>query len=594
MIKDITISPRHIGYWAAAGACAVLLCAFAWDAVSYAFRVSNSPYPILGHLIVFVKAAIALCMAILVARLAKRARKWIASEKTIAVLGVAVYIAFAVSGLLLRLLVGWSQLSDSMLISLEHQLADLMTLSAADRPTDNHYLRYLSMFPTNYGYANVLSIFYRLFAQSPAVAIVVQAVIAVLSAEMARKVSLHFLGKGGALCVFGLLCLLPSQIAQSAQLSATPLVALLLLTCAYAGMRLHTATLDAEAIRFPVLTLVLTLLSGVLAGYLAYCSLLGFGALAAILAVSLHRERKEIAIDHGAAMLMLVRRVLPAILMAIAFVLANIILHQSVVDMTQRSAPSAAQSMGYSLMIGSNVKSDGFWNPEDSSFFQTHADAEGAIEAHARAAQVAASRMRQDRSAMFSLASKRLSYLWQRDSLTVEVIAEQKQAQGEAFSGVLRYVAAASRNQSVYIALLLLSIFGIFRIPCAKQTLLLPVLYMLLSCIGIMVLLEPLSAYHDATMVLLIPLALLPFGTSGSLPSYRGQKRLVEKKENEQPAVHIIPMLREGHLVISVTKHVAEQAALQSEDAGLSYAEAMEHLSLVHPSELGDVEDEPL
>lgn len=279
------------------------------------------------------------------------------------------------------------------------------------------YCDYVAMFPHVLGYPLVLSVIFRLFGTSVAVAQTFNMVLAVGSAFLVWRIARRLAGRIGGLVSLCAAAFWPSQILYDNFAASEYPFTFLLLCCVWLfvasmqdfdGSTLHpwrcflelaglgallafAGTIRPLAILFLISALI-TLLPGKL-------------ALPARLRNDLSLGLRLISNGWKRCLIVLC-----------AYLLLSSFFSLGVGYTVNRSLASGSTSFGYNLLVGLNTQSDGGWNQEDADFLYDSFDATGsATEAHLTCRDLALKRLTQNPKATFNLMIHKFEVLWGND-----------------------------------------------------------------------------------------------------------------------------------------------------------------------------------
>lgn len=563
---------KRTAYLLSVPICGALLVWAFLSAWNYAFRLTFSPYPVLGHTLLLIQLIAIAGLAHALFRYGGNLMRRILPNSLRAGLAGLFMLLCLVVSVLLRVWIVQNAADASSAGAPEYQLALLMRNPTQDTQ-GNYYLNYLAQHPYQYYYASVLSKYFILFAQTLTSALAFQTVLSLANVVLAALLAFRLGGMKSMLLTFFLMCFWPSQLLMSASLSSVPMLTGLFLLTAAVTLHILRQLRRRETLRRPLL-LVLELVGlSVLLAWCTYTELPGFLAFFSVLAVLAQAPSKHFQKEENAIQRFLSYRSLCIVLVSIGYFFSLFVTHETIRSFTRQDTPRLSPSMGYSLMIGSNPDSLGLWNQTDvDRFYQVMEETGSAVTAQADAAAVFRARMGGDFSGTLRMfANEKFPYLWRQDLFSMQSL-EAQWAQTEQDTAGRQQLSAALNAltgvwQRAYLALLFIAVLSMVRLLRREQRRALPLLYTQALLMLFCMVFEPLSAYHDTGIPMLITLASFFVGSWPIQNSFETDREisLSEEEANEQAfekhyEIDFVKLLDEQHIRLSVTEKVSDSS----------------------------------
>lgn len=566
----MTVRGKRIAYLLSIPICGALLVWAFLCAWNYSFRLTFSPYPILGHTL-SVLQLIAIAWLMYVAfRYGAGFLKRILPRSLRISLAALIMLLCLVASALLRVWIVQNAAIESSINAPEYQLALLMR-HPAQNTQSNYYLQYLAQHPYEYIYPSVLSKYFLLFPQTLASALAFQTVLSLANAGLAALLAYRLGGLKSMLFAFILMCFWPSQLLLSASISAVPMLTGMFLIIVTVTLHILRQLRRRQTLKQPLL-LVLELVGlAVLLAWCTYTALPGFLALFAILLMFAQAPSKHFQSNENAIARFLSYRSLCVVLVSLCYFFSLFAMQEIVRGFTQQDTPLLTPSFGYSLMIGSNPDSYGLWNQADvDSFYQVYEESGSAVVAQESASAVFRARLSSDFSGTLRMyADEKLPYLWRQDvfsmqSLQAQLAQEDAQTAGhQRLLDVLDTLSGAW--QRAYLALLFITLLSLLRLLRSEQRLVLPLLYIQALLMLFCMVFEPLTGYHDASIPLLIVLACTFVGAWPINDNFEMEITISDDETEEDVLekyydIDFLKMLDKQHIRMSITEKVSDSS----------------------------------
>lgn len=284
------------------------------------------------------------------------------------------------------------------------------------------YCDYIAIFPHVYGYPRILSVVFRLFGTSVAVAKYLNVVFSVATVFLVYLIG-RLCGGRIAGCIAMLLSAFwPSQLIYITQVASEYPFSFLLMLCIYLFvLSLKICTAD---MKHPALGILLHIALGI---SLAVCASVRPMALIAVITIFLCIFFQKIPIlsskdERKSISLMLLSKgwIRCTIVLVCYLLISN--LNTTVIEHTiDRTLASGSTSFGYNLLVGMNTVSNGSWNAEDFQYlFDRYQETGDASEAHSACLDLTIERLKQESPrSIFNLIMKKYHNLWGNDNFGV-------------------------------------------------------------------------------------------------------------------------------------------------------------------------------
>lgn len=298
---------------------------------------------------------------------------------------------------------------------------------------------YIAMFPHTFGYPFVLSLVFKIFGSSVYAAQLFNVILG-----CGITVLIGFLGtrlfdvKTGLLAAL-LYAVWPSQIFYTILVSTEELFTLIMLLCIFLFISPLEKN-DRVLIRAAVIALATALMNGI-------------------------RPFGILLMAAFTVVLVLKKRILPALIMVVAYVIFFNAISLGVSSIINKDA--ARSPMGFNLLVGSNIKYMGRWNEEDAGIYNdmTKNGRFDAQEVHDKLEKMALERFKEQGMDNFRLFRDKFKAMWSVDYDVVSYVKTglDPSSSAAAFNTMRRYLTAASNLY--YLAMLLLClVFAVWSV----------------------------------------------------------------------------------------------------------------------------------
>ena len=389
-----------------------------------------------------------------------------------------------------------------------YEIAQLIAKGAL-RTDGPGYCDYIALFPHVYGYPYALSLAFRLFGASVAVAQRLNVLLSVLTVLLAYRTARL---AGGRLCGMVALVLTafwPSQILYVNMVASEYLFSFMLMLALYVFVR--TVRDFPSDGGHPAAYVLLHVFLGVWLALTAAVRPMALLLLITIvLCVGFERLRLPVrrTAEQPVSLLFLSRGWMRCFAIVAAYLMMNGVINIGVTNAVDRDLAGGTTSFGYNLLVGLNTQAQGGWNQEDSDTLYAALERTGdASQAHLACRDLALQRLR-DVKGMGNLFLHKFQELWKNDDYGATWNILFMDQQGTLTPERERFLYAARSWGSIYYLLVLaLAAVGGIAFWQKGAGMAYPFLLMTLGTAGMHLLVESQNRYHFHALYMLAILA---------------------------------------------------------------------------------------
>lgn len=518
-------------------------------------------------------------LALLGSRLARKAGDKMPDRAKTAVMCIICALLVA-AGVALRLWAIWSIPiePDSDFETYYRMAGELLrdTLMSPDAAADR---RYIALYPHTIGFPMLLLWpTFSLFGESVLNALYANLVCSCIGILLTGHIARRLSGRIGAVVAVGLMSLWPSHIFYSTMVATEPSFTMLILLAADIMIGLLDREKGSLYELNPGRSIGMMMLLGVvlaLAGAIRPMAIILLAAYCVAQLFVTGDPTNRIKLDG--ARYATSQPIICIVLVLLCYLVTNFVISRTVSDMIGEKPASGLSASGYNLMVGLNSESGGLWNETDSNFFAAAYESTGSANAaHQACMEVAVQRFQAEPENVLNLMVSKFCDLWGTDDFGIDWVllwTGQQNTLTPELQSLLEEIRPLGRV--MYMALLLFAAIGCmeaWRRRWAPPPMVLVCMLFFLGTALSHMLLETQVRYHYNMIPFLILLASWTISNWGMFPQEKEKLRVVYQDrtvesgpEKDHTRFDMAKALADGHIFVSTTQNVADQAKAEAE-----------------------------
>lgn len=448
---------------------------------------------------------------------------------------------------------------------------------------------YIALFPNTFGYSYVLSWVMRIFGTAYAVPLYFNVAMSALTAFFCYRIGKNLTGTIGGIAAFLISWFWPSQIIFS-NINGSEAT----FTCILFGavlLTVHLMKKYGDNTKVSVSPIALHFLLGIL---IAAASAIRPMALVYFIAVvlCLFTVRKKLVYKNinelPLGKIFISKGWLRAVVVIAGYLICTQIINGGISNAIQKDAAGSG-AMGYSLMVGVNIPSDGGYSEELMNILNdSYKETGSATQAHKLCLEIAKQSVMKDPVGTLELFAKKFYLVWSNDdyATTTNIVTMNNQKLLTPDKENFMYRMAVWNNV-YYLAVVFFSLFGVvYLFRRDNNGLILPVFFV--GAFALHILVEMQNRYHYYLLTNFALLAAVGIGfiyqeylqrikskipelqyafeavpaavaleaAQDTVEDYINESKALENEQNEHalPQIDVLKAIEEGHIIITATE----------------------------------------
>ncbi len=389
---------------------------------------------------------------------------------------------------------------------------------------------YISLFPHTYGYCYILSLVMRVFGTDPSICYYANIVFAAITALFCYGIGRRIAGRVAGISALAISFFWPSQILFSNINGAEAAFTCFLYGAAYLCLMSMQIKEDTKLGTSRII--LRHVICGILIALSSAIRPMGLVLLIAFVICLLSMNKKltyKSIMDVSLKTILLSKGFLRAIFVLLGYFIASQLISAGVAQAIEKDIASGG-AMGYSLMVGTNIASDGGYSEETRKFLdEAYKETESANAANDASMEVAIEQIKENPIGILELFAKKFYLVWSNDdyATTTNIVTMNNQLLLTPDVESLFYD-LADLNNVFYLFVVFLSAIGvIFLLRKDNEASLFAIFF--IGTIALFLLVEMQNRYHYFALQSLAILAAGGIGFTYEFYRQRSELRISNK-----------------------------------------------------------------
>ena len=389
---------------------------------------------------------------------------------------------------------------------------------------------YISLFPHTYGYCYILSLVMRVFGTDPSICYYANIVFAAITALFCYGIGRRIAGRVAGISALAISFFWPSQILFSNINGAEAAFTCFLYGAAYLCLMSMQIKEDTKLGTSRII--LRHVICGILIALSSAIRPMGLVLLIAFVICLLSMNKKltyKSIMDVSLKTILLSKGFLRAIFVLLGYFIASQLISAGVAQAIEKDIASGG-AMGYSLMVGTNIASDGGYSEETRKFLdEAYKETESANAANHASMEVAIEQIKENPIGILELFAKKFYLVWSNDdyATTTNIVTMNNQLLLTPDVESLFYD-LADLNNVFYLFVVFLSAIGvIFLLRKDNEASLFAIFF--IGTIALFLLVEMQNRYHYFALQSLAILAAGGIGFTYEFYRQRSELRISNK-----------------------------------------------------------------
>jgi hypothetical protein len=389
---------------------------------------------------------------------------------------------------------------------------------------------YISLFPHTYGYCYILSLVMRVFGTDPSICYYANIVFAAITALFCYGIGRRIAGRVAGISALAISFFWPSQILFSNINGAEAAFTCFLYGAAYLCLMSMQIKEDTKLSTSRII--LRHVICGILIALSSAIRPMGLVLLIAFVICLLSMNKKltyKSIMDVSLKTILLSKGFLRAIFVLLGYFIASQLISAGVAQAIEKDIASGG-AMGYSLMVGTNIASDGGYSQETRDFLEkAYEETESANAANDASMEVAIKQIKANPVGILELFAKKFYLVWSNDdyATTTNIVTMNNQLLLTTNVESLFYD-LADLNNVFYLFVVFLSAIGvIFLLRKDNEASLFAIFFV--GTIALFLLVEMQNRYHYFALQSLAILAAGGIGFTYEFYRQRSELRISNK-----------------------------------------------------------------
>ena len=389
---------------------------------------------------------------------------------------------------------------------------------------------YISLFPHTYGYCYILSLVMRVFGTDPSICYYTNIVFSAITALFCYGIGRRIAGRVAGISALAISFFWPSQILFSNINGAEAAFTCFLYGAAYLCLMSMQIKEDTKLGTSRII--LRHVICGILIALSSAIRPMGLVLLIAFVICLLSINKKltyKSIMDVSLKTILLSKGFLRAVFVLLGYFIASQLISAGVAQAIEKDIASGG-AMGYSLMVGTNIASDGGYSEETQEFLkQAYEETESANAANAANMEVAIKQIKENPIGILELFAKKFYLVWSNDdyATTTNIVTMNNQLLLTPDIESLFYD-LADLNNVFYLFVVFLSAIGvIFLLRKDNEASLFAIFF--IGTIALFLLVEMQNRYHYFALQSIAILAAGGIGFTYEFYRQRSELRISNK-----------------------------------------------------------------
>ncbi len=420
---------------------------------------------------------------------------------------------------------------------------------------------YISLFPHTYGYCYILSLVMRVFGTDPSICYYTNIVFSAITALFCYGIGKRIAGRVAGISALAISFFWPSQILFSNINGAEAAFTCFLYGAAYLCLMSMQIKEDTKLSTSRII--LRHVICGILIALSSAIRPMGLVLLIAFVICLLSINKKltyKSIMDVSLKTILLSKGFLRAVFVLLGYFIASQLISAGVAQAIEKDIASGG-AMGYSLMVGTNIASDGGYSEETQEFLkQAYEETESANAANDASMEVAIKQIKANPVGILELFAKKFYLVWSNDdyATTTNIVTMNNQLLLTTDVESLFYD-LADLNNVFYLFVVFLSAIGvIFLLRKDNEASLFAIFFV--GTIALFLLVEMQNRYHYFALQSLAILAAGGIGFTYEFYRQRSELRISNK----------LMLLADVELAAGVVEEKVKEGAVLETSEGVS------------------------